>query len=73
MCASFPTVPPNKTFDQCWDENVPFRQIALAPYWPPILFLSMTPIPLFWLFGWATIAVFKWVRGGFVADNQVGR
>jgi hypothetical protein len=58
----------SKSFEQCWDENLPFRQLAMAPYWPPILFVSLAPIPLFWLFGWATIAAVRWIRLGFAAD-----
>ena len=67
LCSAYPA---QKTFDQCWDENLPYRQSALAPYWPPILFVSLAPIPLFWFFGWTVIAVVRWVRAGFVNDKQ---
>jgi hypothetical protein len=66
LCAGPPIYTP---VDQCWQKTMAFRQLAEAPYWPPILFLSIAPIPIFWLFGWATIAVIRWVRAGFVAEN----
>jgi hypothetical protein len=59
-------VTPTKTFDQCWNEILPYRQSAMAPYWPPILFFSMVPIPIFWLVGWGTIKTVRWIKAGFI-------
>jgi hypothetical protein len=67
LCAAFPNQPPYKTFDQCWDENSSYRQSALAPYWPLILFLAIVPIPIFWIFGWIALWATRWVRAGFVS------
>jgi hypothetical protein len=56
-----------KPFEQCWAENAEYRRIATEFYWPPLLVVSLGPLPFLWLVGWASIKMARWVRAGFTA------
>jgi hypothetical protein len=59
-----------KPFDQCWTEIDEYRRIATEVYWPPLLIVSLGPLPLFWLLGWAIIRTTRWIRAGFVTFSN---
>jgi hypothetical protein len=53
------------SFDRCYDSSAALRLIARTIYWPPLLLVSLGPIPLLWLVGWAVIRAGRWLRAGF--------
>ncbi len=61
ICMNFP----NANLQQCRERNGTFRLAMIEWYWPPILLVTLVPVPLFWLFGWLALKTSRWVRAGF--------
>lgn len=48
-----------KEFDKAWE-------IAFSGHISEVITATLTPIPLFWLFIYAAIWIYRWVKSGYI-------
>ena len=60
-------------FRECWDyavEKTDESKKSTGGLLEPILVFSILPLSFFWIFGFISYRIFKWIRKGFVEQPQ---
>ena len=49
---------------ECFAQRDKDFETFMAPNWENIGAVALLPVPIFWLFGWIVVRLYRWVKAG---------